>query len=101
MSVFDAIAVQSDATIFGVFSDVVSVKRGAGTAVTVDAVIEHGVEVLGEYGQVVNHVSMISFRNIQWRPKSGDVVTLPGGEKRGIDEINKDDGYVTRAVLYG
>ncbi len=101
MSEFDAILVDADSAIFGVFADVVTVKRGGGPAVSAQAVIDRDLEVLGEHGQVTGRVTKVSFRNADWRPKSGDIVTLPGGIQRKVDEVEADDAHVTRAVLYG
>lgn len=101
MSVFDAIIDDADTAIFGVLADVVTVKRGAAAPVSVEAVIDRDLEVLGDHGQVTGRVTKVSFRNIAWRPKSGDIITLPGDVQRKVDEVESDDAHVTRAVLYG
>lgn len=101
MSEFDAIAGIADEAIFDVFSDVVTAQRGASAPVSAKAVIDRNVAVVGEYGQVTSRVTKLSFINSEWRPKSGDVITLPGGVVRKVEEIESDDGSVTVAVLYG
>ncbi len=101
MSEFDAIAEVADNVIFGVFQeDTGTVRRGAAAPVAVDVVIERGVAVVGEYGQITTHVDMASFRNAQWRPQSGDMLMVNGRERK-VDEVDQDDGLVTRVVLYG
>lgn len=89
-----------DATLFEAFAIDASVVRGSDPAVPVRVVIDQGVERLGEYGQVVARVTLASFRNVEWKPQPGDVLTLNGVE-RAIDDIDSDDGYVSKAVLHG
>lgn len=91
---------QMDADVFEVMGEDATVQRGTDAPALVRVVIERGVKVLGKGGEVVQRVDMVSFRNLQWKPEPGDVVTQ-GATSRKIDTIDNDDSYVSRAVLYG
>lgn len=93
---FDAM----DDTLFDAFGVDGSVVRGVAAPVPVRVVLTRGVERLGEYGQVVARVTTASFRNREWAPRPGDVLTVDA-RTRAIDDILKDDGYVAEAVLHG
>lgn len=91
---------EMDDILFDEFAVDAMVARDGGTAVPVRVVIDTGVERLGEFGQVVARVDVASFRNADWPAKPGDELTI-GGNTRRIDDIDADDGYVSRAVLHG
>lgn len=78
----------------------ITVARGTDAPVTVRAVVERGIERVGEYGQVIGSVTRVSFRTTTWQPKRGDRVTI-GDDMRPIEAIDTDDGYVAQAVLHG
>jgi hypothetical protein len=100
VSDFDAAVADMDASLFEVMGDDATVQRGAGAPVTVRVVVTRGQAKLGEYGQVVARVTTARFRNSEWQPQQGDVLTLIDGVRK-VAAIDDDDGYVTTAVLHG
>lgn len=100
MSEADAIFEGMDDDLFVDFGDDATVQRGAAAAVPVRVVLTRGVEKLGDYGQVIARVTTAMFRNREWQPKQGDVLTLASGTRK-VDTIDSDDGLVTVAVLHG
>lgn len=100
MSAFDAAVADMDASLFEVMGDDATVQRGAAAAAPVRVVVSRNVERLGEYGQVVARMTTVLFRNSEWQPQQGDVLTLTDGVRK-VASIDADDGYVTTAVLHG
>ncbi len=100
MSLADAAFGEMDAVLFDTFGEAVAVQRGTDAAVAVRVVLERGVERLGDYGQVAGRVTTASFLNSEWIPKPGDVLQLASGDRK-VEAIDRDDGKVTVAVLYG
>lgn len=100
MSDFDAEIAAMDETLFDEFGDDATVQRGADAPVALRVFVERGVEKLGDYGQVVARVTKVTFRNSEWIPQQGDVVSLPGLTRK-VESTELDDGYVTTAVLNG
>ena len=99
MSAFDEAMSQADVALFGVFGTAATAQRGADPAVPVTVVIDRNVEMLGEYGQVVQRVDTISLRNSEWIAQQGDVFVI-GAETRKVDKPLSDDGLVNTAVLH-
>lgn len=100
MSDADAAFEGMDDDLFAAFGDDVTVQRAAAAAVPVRVVLVRGVEKLGDYGQVVARVTTAMFRNREWQPQQGDVLTLTTGARK-VDTIDSDDGFVTVVVLHG
>ena len=100
MSDFDAAVAEMDETLFTEFGDDATVQRGADAPVALRVFVERGVEKIGDFGQVVARVTKVTFRNSDWQPLQGDVVTLGGGA-RAVDSVETDDGYATSVVLHG
>lgn len=100
MSAFDIAVADMDAALFDVMGDDATVQRGVGAPVAVRVVVTRGQEKLGEYGQVVARVTTVLFRNSEWQPLQGDLLTLTDGARK-VASIDSDDGYVTTAVLHG
>lgn len=63
----------------------------------VRAIVEHGVAVTGEYGQVTGFRSFATFRSSD-AARVGDAVVVDG-KNYVIDGIDIDDGYTTTCVL--
>lgn len=100
MSEFDDAMAAADLDLFDAFGQDATVQRGAAAAVDVRVVLEDGVQVLGDYGQVVGTVTQASFINDQWEPQQGDVLALASGTRK-VDKIVENDGLVTTVVLHG
>ena len=96
----DPFAASADAQFAGAMARDVTVARGTDAPVTVRAIVERGIERVGEYGQIIGTVTRVSFRATQWQPKRGDRVTIDD-DMRPIEAIDTDDGYVAQAVLHG
>jgi hypothetical protein len=86
--------------LFDVFGRDGTVQRGAAAAVPVRVVIDRGIERYGTNGEVVAIVTVVSFKAAQWIPSAGDIVTVGAWSKK-VDVLDSDDGYVTKAVMYG
>ncbi len=67
--------------------------RGQPTA----ALIEHGVEIIGEYGQIAGFRSVATLP-VASEPKKGDALTVEG-KTWILDAVDKNDGYTTDWVL--
>lgn len=100
MSAFDALATGMDDALFAQFGDDATVQRGAGAPAAVRVVVTRNQAKLGEYGQVVARVTTAMFRNSQWQPQQGDLLTLVDGARK-VASIDDNDGYVTTVVLHG
>jgi hypothetical protein len=100
VSQFDAAVADMDLALFEVMGDDATVQRGAGMVTSVRVVVARNQAKLGEYGQVVARVTTAMFRNSEWQPQQGDVLTLSDGARK-VAAIDADDGYVTTAVLHG
>lgn len=100
MTEFDDAMADADLDLFEVFGEDGTVQRGATDPVDVRVVKEDGVQVLGDYGQVVGVVTQASFINAQWAPVQGDVLVLASGTRK-VDRIVENDGLVTVVVLHG
>lgn len=100
MSEFDAAVAEMDADLFEVMGDDATVQRGAGAPAAVRVVVTRNQAKLGEYGQVVARVTTAMFRNSQWQPQQGDLLTLVDGARK-VASIDDNDGYVTTVVLHG
>jgi hypothetical protein len=100
MSEFDAAVADMDETLFVEFGENATVQRGSDAPVAVRAFVERGVQVLGDYGQVIARVTKVTLRNSEWVPQRADVVSL-NGSSRKVEAVELDDGYVTTAVLNG
>lgn len=100
MSDFDAEVADMDDVIFDEFGEDATVQRGTDPAVPVRIFVERGAAKFGDMGEVVGYATTVSFRNSEWVPKPGDLLTFTGGT-RELQSVEKDDGYVTDAVLYG
>jgi hypothetical protein len=102
VSDFDTAVADMDASLFEVMGDDATVQRGAGAPQPVRVVVARNQAKLGEYGKVVARLTTALFRNSQWEPQQGDVLTLTDGARRvaSIDAEQSDD-YVTMAVLHG
>ncbi len=86
--------------LFAVFGEPAIVRRGRRPPVAVRVVITYNVSELGDHSQGYTRVTTVKFRNAEWRPRTGDVLHVPGGRFR-IDRIVVDDGVVTETVLHG
>ena len=100
MSAFDDAMAAADVELFAFFGTAATAQRGVDAAVPVTVVVDRNVEILGEYGQVVQRVDRISLRNSEWIAQHGDVIVI-GVESRKVDKPLDDDGLVNRAVLHG
>jgi hypothetical protein len=100
VSAFDDAVADMDASLFEVMGDDATVQRGAGAPQPVRVVVTRGQAKLGDYGQVVARVTTALFRNSQWQPQHGDLLTLSDGARQ-VASIDADDGYVSTAVLHG
>lgn len=67
--------------------------RGLPTTV----IVEHGVAVTGEYGQVTGYRSFATFPSAA-APKVGDAVVIDG-QNHTVDGIESNDGYTVSCVL--
>jgi hypothetical protein len=76
-----------------------TVSRGVTAPVPVRVIIERGVQLLGEYGQVVETVDRASFLVAQWRPAQNDVLSVTGATRK-VQRLLSDNGYVAKAVLH-
>lgn len=63
----------------------------------VTAIVEHGVAVTGEYGQVTGFRSFATFPSTAV-PRVGDGVRIDAKDY-AVDGIESDDGYTTTCVL--
>jgi hypothetical protein len=97
---FDSMHTEHCSTLFDVFGRDGTIQRGNSAAVAVRVVVDVGVEQLGEYGQVVARVTTVSFLSAQFRPRQGDVLTLPEWTKP-VSSVETDDGFVVKAVMHG
>lgn len=61
------------------------------------AIVEHGVAVTGEYGQVTGFRSFATFKTSD-APRVADAVVVDG-KSYVVDGIDTDDGYTTTCVL--
>lgn len=100
MSGFDVAAAEMDDVLFDEFGEDASVQRGTDAAVPVRVAVVRGVQKLGEFGQVIDRVTTVSFRNSQWVPQPKDVLTYSSGTRK-VASIESDDGFVTMVVLHG
>jgi hypothetical protein len=100
MSAFDAEIAEMDETLFAEFGEDATVQRGADAPVALRVFVERGVEKLGDYGQVIARVTTVMFRDNDWIPQQGDVVSITGSSRK-VESIGMADGYVTTAVLNG
>jgi hypothetical protein len=96
MSEFTAIVLKAIEPAMKVFGQPVTVKKKDATEVTVQAVREWNVEIVGEYGQRVDIRDRLSFLINEVSVEIGDRVAIEGVEKE-IDAIDTDDGVI-RAV---
>ena len=90
--------------LFATLGEPATVTRGAAPPVDVRVIITRGVERLGEYGQVVGHVTTADFLLAQWHPKAGDVLAWSdhrGAHAHAVTTEITDDGYVAKVVLHG
>lgn len=86
--------------LFDQFGQDGTIQRGAAAPVPVRVVVDEGVQRLGEYGQVVGRVTVVSFLVAQFRPRQADVVNVAGWSKP-VASIDADDGFVAKVVLHG
>lgn len=86
-------------TAFDLLGCGVTVTR-AGVPTSVRAIVEDGVEQIGEYGRVIGRATRISFLKSEWEPVRGDLVTVDNSI-RPIESLDTDDGIVVQAVLHG
>jgi hypothetical protein len=86
--------------IFQIFGRDVTVVRGQALPAAVRVVLDRNVEIFGDTSQLASRVDVVSFMSAQWLPRQGDVLAV-GGEQRKIERLLSDDGYVSKAVLYG
>jgi hypothetical protein len=100
VSLFEDAMAAADVDLFAFFGNAATAQRGADAAVPVTVVIDRNVEMLGEYGQVVQRVDRISLRNSEWIAQQGDMIVI-GAESRKVDKPLDDDGLVNTAVLFG
>lgn len=70
---------------------------GAG-AIEVDALIDRGVQRIGEYGQVLGHQDEASFRRAEVEPVAGAILTC-GADTWALVECLADDGSLSRWSL--
>ena len=85
--------------LFDRLADPCTVQRDAASpAVASRCIVDDGVARLGEYGQVIGRVRMVSFLKSEWDPARGNVVTLDGVAQT-VEAIEEDDGFVVKAVL--
>jgi len=63
----------------------------------VRVIVEQGVAVTGEYGQVTGFRSLVSIPSFE-KPRGGDALVI-GGEAFVIDAIERDDGHLTRCFV--
>lgn len=84
--------------LFDQLADPCTVTRGAAQPVASRCIVEDGVARLGEYGQVIGRVRMVSFIKSEWDPARGDVVTIDGTAQT-VEAIEEDDGLVVKVVL--
>jgi hypothetical protein len=84
--------------LFNRLADPCTVTRGAAAPVDSRCIVEEGDERLGEYGQVIGRVRMVSFIKSEWDPARGDVVTIDGTAQT-VEAIEEDDGLVVKVVL--
>lgn len=99
----DAFASMHD-NLFEAFGQDAIVERAPDDPVPVRVIVDRGVKRLGEYGQAIASVDMVSFRQSVWDPKSGDLVTLEtaaGSRTRKVDRIEAEDGFVVKVSLHG
>ena len=88
------------ADLFEAVGEDATAQRGADPAVPVRVIVDRGVVRLGEYGEAVGRVDVVSFMRDQWIPKQGDVITI-GASARKVDTLEADDGFVSKASLHG
>ena len=92
------------ADLFETFGVDATVVRGAAAAVPVRAIVKHGVQQFGEYGQVIGRATTVDFQLAQWTPEQGDVVAWTdhlGMHSRTVARPGEADDYVAVAVLRG
>lgn len=99
-SAFDDAMQLADDGLFAAFGVPATAQRGSDPAVDVTVVVDRGVVVLGEYGQVVGKVDKISLRNREWIAQQGDLIVIDGNSRK-VDTPESDDGLVNVAVLHG
>jgi hypothetical protein len=100
VSEMDDTFAQVDADLFEDYGQDAIAQRGAGPETPVRVIVDRGVKLYGEFGQLVGLVDKVSFRNVQWQPREGDVLTLSSVVRR-VDRLEADDGSVSVAVLHG
>lgn len=76
------------------------VARGVAPLIPVTVIIDRGVAIMDDTGRVVRRVDIVSCLNTEWQPLQGDILTV-GAWSKGVDGIDSDDGFVTKAVMYG
>ncbi|HTL15549.1 MAG TPA: hypothetical protein VL251_10730 [Thermomonas sp.] len=92
------------AALFATFGVDATVQRGAADPVPVRIIVNRGQERLGEYGQVVAHVTTLDMQVSEWVPEHGDEFTWTdrlGAQTHKVDKPLENDGFVAKAVLYG
>lgn len=63
----------------------------------VRVIVEQGVAVTGEYGQVTGFRSLVSIPSAE-KPRGGDALVI-GSESFTVDAVERDDGYLTRVFV--
>lgn len=87
--------------------DVLVVPAGTADAINARAIVNEGVERIGEYGQSIGRVTVLDFMALQYRPQPRDTVSLLDPITghvvwmRPVASIDADDGFVIKAVLHG
>ncbi|WP_022949521.1 head-tail joining protein [Methylohalobius crimeensis] len=90
---FDTIIQSALDAMFDLYGVDVTLKPKMGGEIPAVAIPEKNTAVVGDYGQVVDFRTRLSFRLDQVSPAVGDTVTFEGADVL-LDGIESDDGYV-------
>jgi len=95
-------------TLFDEFArPVLLVRAGTTEVIETRAVVNEGIERVGEYGQSVGAVTVLDFLATEHPARPRDSVTLldPFTREpvwtRPVASIDADDGFVVKAVMHG
>lgn len=102
----DRVFDQMHEELFDTFAVDGRMARAGQADVPVRVVVDEGVERLGEYGQVIGVVTVVSFLSREFRPRQNDMLTVfdeAGAEQwsKRVQSVDADDRFIVKAVIRG
>lgn len=93
---FDEIRAQGAADIFAALGTPATYTPPGGSAVDVTVIIDHDVEVIGEYAQMSDRRTVISIQLSEVQAPKRVAELVVGGTRYSLDQRISHDGVITR-----